>query len=173
MTLLEIEKTTREYAAAEDALEEKALELREAIERLKREHMPAIKRALERAGETHTLLFHTIEDNPELFQRPKSRLVAGVVIGFRKQRDTLEWAGDEQLAEAIEKQLPALYPSLVEVKRKPVRDALKLLQPEQLQALGVAYDRGRDKVIIESANSEIEKWIRAIAAEAEREAVTA
>ena len=133
--------------------------------------MPGIKAAVERAGEAHTYLFEAITSSPECFMRPKSLLLAGVVVGYKKDPDRLEWANAEQVVAAIEEHLPAEAKVLIKTTRVPVVKTLQLLSDATLSKLGVTRDVGRDRVVIQPANSEIDRLVEAFTKEAEAEPV--
>lgn len=171
MDLVEIVQLTQEYAKQRAALEEKVADLQTEIAKLRRQRLAGIKTAVERAGEAHTALFEAVSASPELFMQPKSLLLAGVVVGYRKEPDRLEWADNEQVVAAIEEHLPAEAKVLIKTTRVPVIKTLKLLNDDTLKKLGVVRDVGRDRVIIEPANSEIDKLVEAFTREAEAETV--
>ena len=173
MDLVGIVQLTQEYARLRAALEEKVADLQTEIAKLRRQRLAGIKTAVERAGEAHSLLYEAIAASPELFMRPKSLLLAGVVVGYKKDPDRLEWADDEQLASAIQEQLPEQAKVLIKTIHKPVGKTLKLLDDDTLSKLGVTRDLGRDRVIIHPANSEIDKLVEAFTKEAEAEPVEA
>lgn len=173
MELVQIVQLTQEYAKLRAALEEKVADLQTEIAKLRRQRLAGIKTAVERAGEAHTLLHEAISASPELFMRPKSLLLAGVVVGYKKDPDRLEWADDEQLAATIQEQLPEQAQVLIRTKRVPVVKTLQLLDDDTLSKLGVTRDVGRDRAIIQPANSEIDKLVEAFTKEAEAEPVGA
>jgi hypothetical protein len=170
MTLGEIEKLTREYAKQRGALEEKVAEMQTEIGLVRRRHLEGIKRCIERAGEAHQALFEALSEAPELFQRPKSLLISGILVGYRKERDRFEWIDSEKLADAIKERFPDLYSKVVKVTQRPLEKALMLFDLEVLNELGVTLDVGKDRVIIEASNTEIDKLVEALVREAEEQA---
>jgi len=171
MDLVGIVELTQEYAKRRAVLEGKVADLQTEIANLRRQRLPGIKAAVERTGEAHTALFEAIQSSPENFMQPKSLLLADVVVGFKKDPDRLEWADDEQVVAAIEEHLPSEAKVLIKTTRVPVVKTLQLLSDAVLKKLGVTRDKGRDRVIIKPANSEIDKLIEAFTKEAEAETV--
>jgi hypothetical protein len=169
MNLAEIERLTREYSKQRAALADKVGEMQTEAAKIRKIYLESIKRAVERAGEAHAALFQAIQEAPELFQKPKSLLLCGITVGYRKAKDRAEWADNEQLAAKIQELFPELYPTLVKVERKPLAKALLLMGEKVLKQLGVTLDRGTDSVIIEADNSEIDRLVEALVREAEQE----
>jgi hypothetical protein len=173
MDLVEIVQLTQEYAKLRAVLEGKVADLQTEIATLRRQGLPGIKTAVECAGEAHTALHEAISASPELFMRPKSLLLAGVVVGYQKDPDRLEWANSEQVVAAIQEHLPTEAKVLIKTTHTPVVKTLQLLDDDTLRKLGVTRDVGRDRVIIQPANSEIDKLVEAFTKEAEAEPVGA
>ena len=79
--LSDIDRRARLYADARDDLSGIVTALNEAIESLKRQALPDLKRAVARAAEHHDALKGLIETAPELFVKPRTVTLHGVRVG--------------------------------------------------------------------------------------------
>jgi Bacteriophage Mu Gam like protein len=169
MTLGEIERLTRDYSQAREALAERVRELEDEIEKTRRSQMPAIKRALEKATEKHTELYHAIESAPELFRQPRTLMIANIKIGFQKGKGEIRWDDDARVVELIRKHRADEFDLLVKVSERPVKSALAQLAAADLRRLGVTVVEAGDQVVIRAADSEIDKLVSALLKEAQTE----
>jgi len=160
--LTEIEKQTRGYAEARRTLAERIRELEQEIADLKRRALPGIRKAAHAAGERQDLLHCLIEDNPEIFVRPRTITIDGIKVGFMKQKGEITWEDTATVVKLICRNHPDQYETLIKFTETPVKAALAQLPAADLKRLGVTVENDTDAVIIKSTDSEIDKLVEAL-----------
>lgn len=168
-TLSDIDKKTQQYADARDRLSEIVAGLNEGIEALKRAHMAEIKRALAKVAEHHDGLKALIEDAPELFVKPRSITVHGTKVGYQKGKGGIEFGNAEQVVRLIRKHLPEQAETLIKTTEAPVKAGLTQLSVTDLKRIGCTVVDADDEVIIKPADSEVDKLVNRLIAEATEE----
>jgi predicted ATPase len=88
-TLAEIEKKTQDYAAARENLNSLVWLLNEKIKDLKEEHLPAIREAAAETANRKETLNAALSDSKDLFQKPKTLIIMGIKVGFKKMTGAL------------------------------------------------------------------------------------
>jgi len=161
-TLAEIEMMCRDYALARSALKEKVEALNEEIERLKRQRLPQIRKAVEMAAERQNALRTAVSESPELFQKPKTQIFHGIEIGFRKGKGQLVWEDEEQVVRLIHKYYPEEYETYLKITERPIKTALAQLSVNELRRLGVTVIETGDEVIIKATDTEIDRLVNSL-----------
>lgn len=161
-TLMEIEKLCKDYSLARAALKEKVEALNDEIERLKRQRLPQIRKAVELAAEKQKALRQAVEESPELFQKPKTQIFHGIEVGLRKAKGQLVWEDDEQLCKLIHKYYPENWESYIKVIEKPLKTALSQLSVHELKKLGITVVETGDEVVIKATDTEIDRLVNAL-----------
>jgi hypothetical protein len=166
----DINKRAREFSDAREKLAEYVRELNDGIEALKRDNLPKVRRALNRAAQLQEDLKAAVEDAPEHFTKPKTLVLHGIKVGYGKGRGSIEWADDSTLIKAIRKQLPDQFDVLVKTTEKPLKTPLAQLTADQLRKLGVKVEETGNVVIVRAVDSEVEKLVTALLKGVETEA---
>lgn len=161
-TITDIEKKTRAYADARATVAAIVTELEDAIDDLKADALPDLRRRLARAGALHDELQALIEDAPELFEKPKSHVFHGIKVGYAKAKGSLTWDDEDQVVARIKKQLPDQVDVLLAKKETPVKTALAQLPAATLKKLGVEVQADGDAVVIKPQDSDIEKLAKGL-----------
>jgi uncharacterized small protein (DUF1192 family) len=161
-TLMEIERLCKDYSLARSALKERVEALNDEIERLKRQRLPQIRKAVEAASERQRALKIAVEESPEVFQKPKTQVFHGIEVGFRKGKGQLVWEDEEQVIKLIHKYYPDEYEVYLKVTERPIKTALAQLSVNELKKLGVTVVETGDEVIIKATDTEIDKLVNAL-----------
>lgn len=172
-TLNEIERAAQAYADARSTLTAHVQELNNEIELAKRGRLAAIRRAVARAADKQSELSALIADNRALFDKPKTRVLHGVKVGYQKQPGAIEIADETATLERIKKMFAEdreMLEQLIKTTEKPIKDALGELSGDKLKKLGVKVTDDTDKVIIKPADSEVDKIVDALLKGATEEA---
>ena len=103
--LTNIETLAAAHAKARDLLAERAGQLQEDTARLRRRRLPGIKTALEEVRRSHEELRFAIKDAKDEFERPRSRVLHGMRLGFKKAKGSLKWASESRVVELIKKNM--------------------------------------------------------------------
>lgn len=158
-TMGDIEQATKGYAEAREVLAERVRRLEAELEQIKRQRLPGIKSALARAAEAEGKLRQAIEAAPELFERPKSLVVHGVRVGFKKMPGKLTWDNEEAVVARIRKLYPEQGETLLIVTTRPSKAALVNLPASDLRRLGVTVVESGDVVLINPIDSEVDRLV--------------
>lgn len=161
-TLADLERRAKAVADTRAAVGDIVQSLNDGIDALKRDHMRALKAAINAAAEQHDKLKALIEANPELFVRPKTVVMHGIKLGFRKGTGGLEFDDEDQVIKLIRKHFPEQFDVLVKTTEKPVKSALGGLTVAELKKLGVTVESTGDVVFIAPTDSAVDKLVKAL-----------
>jgi tryptophan 2,3-dioxygenase len=161
-TLSTIEKQAAKFAAAREVLSSLVAELTNAMDALKADALPSIKRAIERAAEHHDRLRVLVEESPKLFQKPRSKVFHGIKLGFQKSKGKIEFEDADRVCALIKKHFPDQADVLIQTKEKPAKDALNNLTAAELKRLGINVTEGGDVVFIRPVDSAVDKMVDAL-----------
>jgi len=161
-TLTEIETQTKRYADTYDSLAEVIGNLNERIEQLKRSYMPEIRLTVRRTTEQRDKLSGMIEQNPSLFEKPRTVTFHGVKIGFRKGNGKIEFEDEDRVVALIEKHFPDRAADLVKTEKSPIKKALAGLTVAELKKIGCTAEESGDIVVIAHTDSEVAKVVNAL-----------
>ena len=162
MTLIEIEKLTKDFADARLILADRVGSLEEEMQTIKRRKLPGIKSAVNTVIEKQAELKAAIEESAGLFVRPRTIVLFGIKIGFQKAKGKISWTDDEQVIKLIKKHLPEQADALIKTTEKPVKDALINLPAADLKKIGCTVNETGDQVVIKSTDSEIDKFVESL-----------
>lgn len=160
--LNDIEKKAHAYASARSALSAIVTEMNDAIDALKRDNMPRLRRNMARIGELEAELNELIEAVPELFEKPRTHVFHGIKVGYAKGKGGLAWDDEAQVVERIERLLPDQVDVLLAIRKVPVKGALQQLAARDLKRLGVEIIEAGDQVVIKPMDSDVEKLAKAL-----------
>ena len=168
-TLQEIDRLTGKYADLRGKLAAEVEALNEELEAAKKAHLQAVKRLVERTAEAHGELRAAIEESAALFERPKTQVLHGVKVGFRKAVGGIQFEDADQVVELIEKRLPEQAEVLIITKKKPNKEALEQLDVADLKKIACTVEDTGDVVVIKDTASEVDKIVKALLKEATEE----
>ena len=151
MNLLEIESLAKAYADRRALLADHLTALDRDLALVKRKHMKELKRHVALTAETQTALHAAIAGAPKLFEKPKTRIIHGIKVGFRKGKGKIEWEDDAQLVALIKKKFPACMDDLIITTEKPSATGLEDLDAAELRKLGVTVEEAGEQVVVAGA----------------------
>lgn len=157
-----IHKQAEKYATARYTLETLVNELQKDIDELKKEKMPAIKRAVEKAAAQSDALKAMVEESPELFKKPKTVIVNGIKFGFKKNKGSITFDNEEKVIELIKKRLPEQSDLLIQTKLSVAKNGLANLSVDDLKKIGCTVVNTDDSVVIASIDSDLDKLVDAL-----------
>ena len=152
-TLAEIEILAKQLADARFNLKEGLDELESKMAAIKKEFMPAIRRAVEKAAQRHEVLRAAIEEEPGLFQKPKTFIFHGIRLGYQKSRGEIIWENTDQVIRLIKKNFPDQAETLIKITETPIKTALAQLSVADLKKIGVTVIETSDEVFIKPTDS--------------------
>ena len=168
MTLTEIEQHARAYADARGVLAERVQALQAEIEAVKRRRLVGIKKAVAASADRHDSLAAAIQAAPELFARPRTKVLAGIRVGFVKQKGKLLISDADKTLQLIRRHFAEQADMLIKTTEKPVKKALEALSVAELKRIGVTVLDDGDTIMIRATNSEVDKLVNALLEEAEQ-----
>ncbi len=157
-----IERATRLYASTREVLADRVRTLESEIEAIKRQRLPGIKSALARAAEAEGRLRQAIDAAPELFGRPKTVVLHGIKIGYRKATGKLVWDDADQVVTLIRKHFPDQADVLIITTERPSKPALTQLTVVDLKRVGVRVIETGEEIVIAPTDSEVDKLVDAL-----------
>lgn len=162
MSLDIIDNKVRVYAEARDRVQSAVSELNAAIDALKRDRLPTLKRHVRRAFQLEAELRALIAEHPHLFVKPRTVVLHGVQVGFEKGKGTISFGDADQVVALIEKKLPDLADTLIAVKKAPIKKAVAQLSAAQLKAIGCSITGAEDRVVVRAVDSAVDKLVAAL-----------
>lgn len=166
VTLTEIERRTKLFADAHEALSDEVRALNDEIERAKREHLADLKRLVARCAERHAALRAAVELAPELFVKPRAHVFHGVKVGWQKLKGSIRIPDPSRTVELIYQHLGKLSDTLVRLSATPDKRAITDLPVREARMIGVEIIDPIDEVVIKPADSEVDKIVNALLKEA-------
>ena len=173
MTIAEITKLCRSYADAIAAMEEVTGEIQEERRKIVRQRTRRLMERVARVSAARDALLQAVGSSPELFEKPRTRALEGIKVGYRKKPGRIEVADEARSIERVRKSLPELEEVLVVVKEALDRNALKGLSVKQLAAIGARLTEDDDEVIVKAAGTDVDKLVEALLADVGEDASAA
>lgn len=163
-SLLPIELAARAFSDSRMQLAAEINELSERIAALKKERASKLKAVLRQYNQMQADLRSAIEAAPkDLFDKPRTRQLHGIKVGYVKQPGKLVLQFDDvRTIELIEKHFKDQYDVLVRVKRTPNLETLAELPASDLKRLGGHIADADDKIVMTAIDSDIDKLIKAL-----------
>lgn len=171
MSMNEIELKAKAFHECRSQLAERVQNLRDEQEACKRRLLNGIKNSLARFRDAHAQLLELVESHPELFEKPKTRTLHNVRVGWMKQRGKLEIEDAERVVELIEKLLPDQVASLIRTNKAPDKKALADLPAKDLKRLGVSVTEDTEAPFVKPADDGIDKLLDALLSQDDLEGV--
>jgi phage host-nuclease inhibitor protein Gam len=168
-TLGEIESLTKEYADASESLADTIQKLEDAVESLKRQYLPAIKKQVGIAAEKKARLRAAIEDGRELFRRPKTFIIHGWEIGYEKTKEKVSMEDESLTVRLLEEKYPDQKDMYVKTKKSVKKQAVKNLSEIELKLFGIQVRRPVDAVVMRSMESGIKQYVDKLLKEKEED----
>ncbi len=169
MTIAELEKLTKSFSEARQALAGRVQTIEDEIARAKRKYLPLIRSAVEVVAERQAALKAAIEESPELFVKPRTIIFHGIKVGFQKRKGKIEWEDDSQVVKMLKKHFPETWETYVKITEKPLKSAIETLSVVELKKLGITAEETGDAILIKSTDSEIDKFVNALLKDEELE----
>ncbi len=171
-TLDQIDAKARKYADARDELAVSVQKLEDRIERLKRRSLSLIKKQVAAAAARRLDLKNAIDDSKDLFKRPRTIIMHGIKVGFAKGKGKIEYSKEdvERIVRLIEKYFPKQEPTLIQIKKTPIKKALQNLAASDLKKLGITVEDAGDYVVIKPVDSQVEQLVDKLLKEKDDEA---
>lgn len=161
VALAGIEERAKNYRQARDLLADRLRQLDDQMEAAKRRAMPLITSALGAAKAAESELSAAIQENPGLFEKPRTLVVHAIKVGIEKQKGKITVEDADRTVELIRKHLADQFDALVKTKYKLVKAALNQLKAADLKKIGAEASAAGDVVVIRPVDSDLEKLLNA------------
>lgn len=167
----EIERLTRAYAEARIALSEKMEAVKAEMQAVKKRYARGLRQLADRALSARAELAAEVDAQRALFEKPRTRVLHGLKVGFAKNPGRLEMDDEAKTIQLIRRHLNAEAAGLlIRVSEKVNRAALNDLDAQDLKRIGVRVAGGGDERVIRAVDGEIEKLVDALLEGADEEA---
>lgn len=162
ITWADIDVATKAYADRRALLAGRLTALERALAVVKRQHLQDIKRQVVLTAECETALRNAIDAAPALFEKPKTRVLHGIKVGYRKGVGGLNWEDDADVVAKIEKHFkdPDEAVRYLIVKKKPSAEALDELDASTLKKFGIVVVETGEQVVVKAVESDVEKLVK-------------
>ena len=152
---LETQRLASLYGAAVDDLAAVVREIEDVQRQAARERLARLQAAAALAGERRDGLLALVREHPELYQRPRTQVVAGVKFGWRKRPGRVS-LGKAALA-LVKSKLPHRADALIRVTEQIDKQALRALPARELALIGASITDTADEPLAEPARSDVER----------------
>lgn len=159
-----IEKLAGRLSERRAALADAVKAAQAEIDGVRARVLPGLREHIAAAAKAEAKLRQAIIDGADQFHSPRTRIMHGLRVGWRKGRPVLTFSDPDAVVALIDKHLGGQAPALVKETRKPVKSALAKLDPRTLKKIGVRVSDGVDEPVIEPTDGEIERMTKALLA---------
>ena len=170
--LAEIERLARAYARIRETLKGRVTALQAELDAVRRRHLRGVRAGVAAAASARARLHAAVTAAPQAFQSPRTLVIEGIRVGFAKRRGTLVVEDRARVVELIRKHFPEQADIMIKTAETPVKTALARLPAAELKRLGVTVEETTDAVVVKPTDSEVDKAVTALLADAERAAET-
>ena len=161
-TLSHIADLAAVYADRHAALVARVTALNDELRAAKRRHLRAIKAAVVGATEAKDRLEQAVREAKGEFEKPRTRTLHGIVVGFRKLVGKLTFGDAAQVVKLIKRHFPHLVKVLIKTEELPVKDALEKLPAADLKRIACEISESSDQLVCKPAEGDVEKIVAAL-----------
>jgi|ERR1035437_2294297 hypothetical protein len=129
------------------------------LEVVKQKHLPGLKKQAAALAAREAELYNAVENAPDMFERPKTLVIAGTKIGFSNSIGSVVVDDEAQTVKLVEKHFGDRFDELVKTERTPRKDALRTLAEKDLAKLGCRIEGCGPVVIVKRVSGDVEKLI--------------
>ena len=151
--LEKITKAAETFSTAMEQLDKINDQIEKERTRALQKRSKKIKSLVEKADSAALALEEMVRDHPELFEKPKTRIVNNVKFGFRKIPDTVGFDDVNTVASLIKQHLGEKSEVLVKYSPKISKSGLKNLTEKERDLVDVYEIPGRNEFVLSRPNS--------------------
>lgn len=168
MTMEQIETQAQAVSTARSRLVDVLAEMQAQRDEITKNYTDNLRVLVAEVQLEQDELSELIDLSPELFAKPKTRVLHGIKCGFRKSPKKVEFDDEEKVAERIKKLLPGQKLVLIKTKNTINKKAVQKLPKAMLENLGVSItDDADDEVVCVPVADEFQKLIDSLLATAD------
>lgn len=174
MSMKEIELLAERYAVKYRELESTVQALEDEARAVKRKFMARVRQLAEESACNKAAVLSAVAAAPGLFEKPRTRLLAGVKVGMQKRRGQVVIEDEAATIRRIRQLLPAEQAELlVRVREDVYKQAVYDLSAGDLKRLGIKIANDTDEPIVKIAGEDIEGLVDSLLTDEAAEAVGA
>lgn len=170
VTMEQIGNLCRSYAEARDRLAETGEVIRDERRAAVRRRMATLKRRVAEVSAARDELAAAVSAAPGLFERPRTRAIEGIKVGYRKMPGKIEIADEARAIDRVRTVMPDREADLVQTRETLRRSALKTLDAKALARIGVTVVDVDDEVVIAAAADDLDRLVDVLMADGEEAA---
>lgn len=155
----------KEFAAARERVSERMDEIRARRVRYTKRLMPGLRDRVAEVGEARDRIREWLEDHRDLFEKPRTRTLAGCKVGWRKKPGQLLIPDPDRTIRLIRRKLSADQQQvLLCTKTTILKPALKKLSASELASVGVSTVAVDDEQVIAFPKDRLDALVDAMLA---------
>jgi len=156
-TIETFDTLTETYALCREELADSLRNLEDELQAVRRNYLQQIKDHAATTQQAKSDLENAIETAPAMFVKPRSFVLHGIKIGFKKSKGKIE--PGKNAVELIRKHLADRFDVLVETKEEPIKPALADLTAGERQLIGCKLVGAGDLPFVKATGDNIEKLV--------------
>jgi len=161
-TLADIEKLTTNYASEKNNLDALIAEINADAEDLKKKYSLRLRKMMGNVSGKYEVLFRAIQENPALFEKPKTQIFEGIRVGIMQGKGSVQVEDEEQTITLIEKKLTDKADLLIKTTKSLVKTAIAQLSDQERAKIGVEIVGKESRVVITSVDAAVNKILNSI-----------
>ncbi len=166
MSMKTIETLAEQYAKQRHALADLVNQINEEQRAIILRQLRSLRLAMAETAAAEDALRNAIEAEPQLFEKPRTRVLHGVKVGYQKGKGKVEIDDEAKTIRYIREKLPTDQAELmIRVTEKVERRAVMDLTASDLKRLGIRIVESGDQVVIKPVDSQVDRLIKALLAD--------
>ena len=157
--LQEIRRLVKRYVDAREARDAIADTISDEHRTVVKRNLRGLRDAVARVSSAEDALRQAIEAGRHLFERPRTRAIDGVKVGYRKAKGKIEVADAENTVRLIRRKLPDLADTLIVTSERVDKQALGKLPAKDLAKIGVTLEDDTDQVVLALAETDTDRLV--------------
>ena len=162
MDIETIEQHCADLERQRTTLRQRVQKMREEQARVRERHMPGIRQAVAEAREAREQLQQDVEISPELFQRPKTRTLHNIRVGYKKRPGRISFPSVTKTIALIREKLPKKARDLIRTKEELDKAAARKLAASDIQRIGGQITHDTDEPVVEPTGDDVDKAVDAL-----------
>lgn len=167
--LAQIEAETKLHEEARLLLSERVSAYKAGLAALERDHLPGVRRALNKVSDIEARLRALVQNHPDVFVRPRTQVLHGTKVGYQKAKGKIGFDKPERVVDRIKRLFPDQAKVLIHTQELPNKEALAKLPVADLKRLGCTVTEGGDEVVVKPVDGAVEKMVKALLKDASDE----
>ena len=165
-TLSEIEILAEKYSAEHVKLSRLIEGMNEEFRKIKKDFMPEIKGAVNRAAAKKLALHMALQNAPELFVKTRTQIFHGIKVGYSKGKGKIVCEDPAKTVDLIYKNFYPNESAYLRFTEEPNKQVLLDLPGDELKKIGCSITDTEDKIVIRPQSGDVQKVVDALLADA-------